>query len=77
MFKKRTEMRDRIIQFKRVFGSPDGKSVLYHLMDRYYILQDHKGDSFKEGQRSVVVEILKLCNVNIQQLDEMLKGEGE
>jgi hypothetical protein len=75
MIFKRTEMRDRIIQFKRVFGSPDGKSVMYYLMDRYYVLQDHKGDPFKEGQRSVVVEILKLCNISLQQLDEMLKGE--
>lgn len=71
----RKEQRERIIAFKKVFGTQDGKTVLYHLMNKYHVLNSHKGDSFSEGQRSVVLEVLHLCNISIEQLDQLLKGE--
>lgn len=82
MFGKRKEaevesvQRQRIITFKRVFGSPEGKEVLFELMNRFHILSSHGGDPLKEGQRSVVLEILSLANMNLAQFDQMLKGES-
>jgi hypothetical protein len=75
--KKEKSQRARIISFKRTFGSQEGKEVLYELMNRYHILNDHGGDAFKEGQRSVVLHILTKCRINMAQFDEMMKGEGE
>lgn len=75
MMQKETH-RDLVIAYKKVFGSPEGKIVLYHMMSRYHVLNQHNGDALKEGQRSVVLDVLKKCHISIQQLDELLKGES-
>jgi hypothetical protein len=67
--------REKIIQYKRVFGSDEGRKVLFDLMNRYHVLNTHNGDHIKEGQRSVVIDILGRCNVDMIQFDKMLKGE--
>jgi hypothetical protein len=76
--KKAQEQRDRIIAYKRVFGSPEGKQVLFDLMNRYHIINSHKGDVFAEGQRSVVLGIMHQCNINLAEFDRAMKeGSGE
>ena len=69
------EQRNKVINYKRVFGTPEGKEVLYDLINNHYVLSTHKGDAYCEGQRKVVLEILNKCNVNIEAFDKMLKGE--
>lgn len=73
--KKAQEERDRLIDYKRTFGTPEGKRVLFDLMNRYHVLSGHGGDPHKEGQRSVVLRVMADCHVSIQRFDEMLKGE--
>lgn len=74
--KREIEQRDRIIQYKRVFGSTEGKAVLFDLMNKYHVLNSHGGDALKEGQRSVVLGILSQCSINLDEFDKMMKGEN-
>lgn len=75
--RKQREQRERILTFKKVFGGPDGKEILYDLMNRYHLLNSHKGDAYSEGQRSVVLYILSQTNINMEAFDKLLKGEIE
>lgn len=76
--KKKVEHRDRIISYKKVFGSAEGKEVLFDLLNKYHVLNHHKGDdAFAEGQRSVALDILHQCNINLEAFDQLLKGELE
>jgi hypothetical protein len=74
--KQAEEQRQRVILYKRVFGSPEGKEVLFDLCNRYHLLNGHKGDVHSEGQRSVVLWILNQAHVDMKALDELLKGEN-
>lgn len=76
IFKKVTSIRDRVIAYKQVFGTPQGRIVLFDLMNRYHVLNHHSGDALKEGQRSVVLDVMKKVNISIEKLDELLKGES-
>lgn len=69
------EQRERLISYQRLFKTADGKDVIYDLMNRFHILNSHKGDAFMEGQRSAVLYILNNCSISIEALDKMLKGE--
>lgn len=71
---KTKEQRERIILFKRVFGSHEGREVLCELMDKYHVIRPHDGDAYKEGQRSVVLEIMKRANMDMAAFDKLLKG---
>lgn len=74
--KKAQEQRDKIISYKRVFDSPEGKQVLFDLMNKFHILNSHGGDTIQEGQRSVVLWIMQQCNINLAQFDALLKGDS-
>lgn len=67
--------RQKIISYKKFFGTDEGREVLFDLMNRYHILNGHGGDMHKEGQRSVVLEIMRLANIDLAQFDKLLKGE--
>lgn len=71
------EQRERLIAYQRVFGTADGKTVLHDLMNRFYVLNSHGGDAFKEGQRATVISIMNNCNISIEAFDQMLKGDYE
>lgn len=73
--KAQKEQRDRIISIKQTFGSEAGRATLLELMNRFHILHEHKGDAYKEGQRSVVLWIMKNVNVKIEDFDRMMRGE--
>jgi hypothetical protein len=67
--------KQKLIAYKQVFSSPQGKEVLFDLMNSCNILNSHRGDAFSEGRRSVALDILHKMNVNEQQLSDMLKGD--
>ena len=75
--KKERDHRDLLIAYKNTFSTEMGKKVLFDLMDRFHMLNGHKGDAFAEGERSVVLYILKQRHLNIEELDRLLKGELE
>jgi predicted DNA-binding ArsR family transcriptional regulator len=69
--------RNRIILYKRVFGSPEGKEVLVDLMDRFYIVQEHDGSPGREGQRSVVLHIMRQAGMDLAAFDNLWRGEDQ
>ena len=69
------QQRDSIVNYKRVFGTPEGKQVLFDLMNRHHILNSHKGDVFSEGQRSVVLQIMSQCNIDLAEFDRLMEGQ--
>lgn len=76
IFKKSPTTRNLVISYKQAFGTEPGKEVLFDLMNKYHVLNAHGGDAFKEGQRSVVLEIMRFASIDLNQLDKMMKGEA-
>ena len=76
-FKKHSDYRSLLVDYKRVFGTPEGKRVLLDLMDRGDILNTHRGDAFREGRRSLVCDIMKNVHINITELDALLSQNEE
>lgn len=72
---KAKEQRARVLAYKRTFHGDDGKTVLFDLMNKFHILNPHSGDGFAEGQRTVVLHILKQLNISMEQFDKLLSGE--
>jgi hypothetical protein len=77
IFGKRKEdgYRDLVVSYKKVFGTTEGREVLFDLMNKNYILNGHNGDPLLEGRRSAVLEILKMMHVNMIELDKLLQGD--
>lgn len=83
LFKRRDDaeaaelLRQLSILYKQTFGTEQGRQVLLDLMDRFHILNTHKGDTFAEGQRSAILHIMNMTNLNLKSLNELAKGEDQ
>lgn len=77
MFTPRHEIEEkqRVTDYKRVFGSPEGKRVFADLANEFNFLSTHKGDPFKEGGRAVVLRIIKYRAMTIEQVEALFKGD--
>jgi hypothetical protein len=70
-------------EYKTVFTSPAGEQVLSHLMRKFNVTSPTftQGDShmtaFREGQRHVVLTILKFINKDTSQMAENIKDQIE
>ena len=71
------------MDYKKTFGTEEGKAVLYDLMDAHHFLKPTltaKNDpieaAFNEGKRNVILRILAYTNMDIQHIDALIK-EGE
>lgn len=73
---KAEAQRQKMIVYRRVFGTPEGREVLTDLMNENYILNSHGGDPLKEGARLAVLNILKLVNFDVNEFDKLTKGES-
>lgn len=76
---KRNERAERIRSYKRVFESDDGKVVLHDLMRSCHIFNSTMDanpteHAYREGERSVVLRILKTINIDPSKLEEAMKG---
>lgn len=74
------EQRQKAINYKKFFGEEHGRAVMLDLMNKYHVLTpiddpDPRLAAFKEGQRSVILDLLARANLSIEQLDKILKGE--
>ncbi len=75
------DQRQRVIAFKKFFGTEHGQSVMTDLMNKYHVLNDmpvldseyERGRA--EGKRDVVLYLLKQARTTIEDLDRLLKGE--
>jgi len=68
--------------YRRIFASPDGQIVLKHLMKKFnvasptFVNGDTHATAFREGQRHVVLSILKFVNKDInQEIQEQIEDE--
>lgn len=67
--------------YKRLFDTPDGKKVLYHLMrtgfifDTTYVRNDPNATALNEGTRRMVLSIIRYLNKTPQQLIEELENQ--
>jgi hypothetical protein len=72
-----------ISDYQQTFNSPAGQKVLLHIMQSCGIMSSSfvKGDShvtaFNEGQRSVVVQILKTLKIDLRKLEEQIRQQPE
>ncbi len=71
------EQRDLVIAYKNTFATEMGKKVLFDLMDRFHILNGHKGDPHSEGQRAVVLYLLRQQHIKLEEFDKLLEGDLE
>ncbi len=69
------DARDNLIAYQRCFSSESGKKVILDLINKYHVLTTHKGDPYLEGQRSVVLDILRQTKINVAEFDKLLNGE--
>lgn len=74
-----TKRFNKIVAYKRLFSTPDGKIVLKDLMREHFILgttfvagkpdvSDHN-----DGERDVVIRILKFVGVNLDELQKYIE----
>jgi hypothetical protein len=74
---KRKRQVDRIVDYRAVFNTEDGKRVLYDLIKQHNVLQstfskDPYEHAFKEGERNTVLRILTLLKIDPIQLDKLI-----
>lgn len=75
------EQRQKIINYKKFFGEDHGRAVMLDLMNKFYVLTplpettDVLAFARAEGQRDVVLDLLRRANVSLEQLDKILKGD--
>jgi hypothetical protein len=80
--RKAEEDRQKAILYKRVFCSDDGKQVLLDLMNRYFFMRftipaghtASEGAVLEKGRREVVEDIMARANLDVNKLDELMKG---
>lgn len=75
-----------ISTFKKVFSTYDGKKVLRHLMKQNFVLEGIHSDYsevpdrtifFREGRRSVVMDIIDLIQTDEKQMLEFLEDSRD
>jgi hypothetical protein len=82
-FWDRNKRVDLVRAYKTVFSTYEGKQVLHDMMKTFHILHSTMdGNShetaFKEGERSVVLRILRTINTDPSELEKILnEQEGQ
>jgi hypothetical protein len=82
MFKKLKEKKQTVIAYQDVFGSENGKRVLFDLMKSTHFFDTTMDPNphelaYNEGARSVVLRILKTINTDPSQLEMMIKMDNQ
>ena len=82
-FKMKTHKANTIAAYQRIFSSPEGERVLLDLVKvaRLDIPTFAAGDphetSYREGERSIVLRIIKTINTDPAYVLELLAGQSE
>ena len=71
--------KDRVLDYKRTFDSPEGKRVLYDLMifgnfisPTLTVKNDPIEMAFNEGKRQVVLKILTYCQLDLTMVEKFI-----
>lgn len=77
--KQATKRFNLFAAYKQIFGSPTGQKVLHDLMKTHYVMAStftseatHE-TAFKEGERAVVLRILKLTQIDLSQMQKYIE----
>ena len=73
---------DRVARYKRLFSDNDGKEVLKDLMSRYNVVQGTYSQDpykmyFREGQRSVIMDLIEILDVDVIKYRDLLSEISE
>ena len=68
--------------YRKVFTSTEGRKVLHDMMRTFHVMDttfdpDPRTHAFNEGERSVVVRLLKTINTDPEALEKAIKGKLE
>lgn len=63
-----------VISYKQAFAGDKGHEVLKDLMNQFHVLNEHEGKEFEEGQRSVVLYIMKTVGISAERFKEIFDG---
>ncbi len=76
--KQEKEQLEMLLSYRNIFGTEHGKLVLADLIKRYEMRPSFSTDAllmaFNEGQRNVILVILKALNIDEQQLQQRIKN---
>lgn len=75
IFKKGLSTKQKLQLYRSVFKEGNGRQVMFDLMNLFHVLNEHDGGAYQEGQRSVVLHILRQSNVSVAALDEFLEEQ--
>jgi hypothetical protein len=81
-FWKRHKKADLIRAYKNTFSSDEGKLVLHDLMKTFHVLHSTMDSNanevmYKEGERSVVLRILRTINTDANELEKILNEQDK
>lgn len=81
MFGYETKKANKIRLYREFFNTDNGKIVLHDLCKACHIYNSTYDDNpqqmaYREGERSVVLRILKTINIDPYELDKLLKGQS-
>lgn len=68
---------DQARAYIKTFETQDGMLVLHDLASRYHLLTHHDGGERAEGERTVVLHILHLCNFTEEDFAILAQSENE
>ena len=74
-------LRQKIISFKKFFGTDEGREVMLDLMNKFYILNPLPVEMSEfergraEGKRDTVLYMLSLSNTDMARLDKIMRGD--
>lgn len=68
----------KIIDYKKVFSSPEGQRVLMDMMDEHFMLRttsdrDQAKQNENEGQRIVMLRLFKILKISPQQMERLVE----
>lgn len=70
---------NKVASYKQIFNSEAGKRVLEDMMTTHWVLsstysgEDTHEAAFKEGERAVVIRILKLIQLDLAQMQKYIE----
>lgn len=71
----------KLIDYKVTFGSQQGRRVLLDLMNAHHMNEAFRGDSaelqFREGERFVILRIIKMLKMDVSRLKEAIDEEQQ
>ncbi len=79
MFNIKKKKLDQVASYQALFNSPDGKKVLYDLMQVHHVIgstfsKDTNEMMLKEGERNAILRILNILKIDPQKFLEEIEA---